>query len=82
MTDRPLESNRVLCPGYPLDADLFGRVLLDRLHGLPAEFSLRRDDGVLERAESAPYFRRYAEMPEHQRELLGLASGHVLDVGA
>ncbi|MHB0936956.1 MAG: class I SAM-dependent methyltransferase [Armatimonadota bacterium] len=82
MTDRISEVNSGRYPDLPLDDDLFGRVLLDRLHGMPAEFSLRRDDGVQEQAGSAPYFQQYAEIPTHQRELLGLAAGRVLDIGA
>jgi len=82
VTDRTFQVNNARCPDYPLDDDLFGRVLLDRLHGLPAEFSLRRDDGVLVREESAHYFLPYQQMPAHQRELLDLATGRVLDVGA
>jgi SAM-dependent methyltransferase len=69
-------------PQLPLEPDLFGQVLRDYVEGRSTEYFLRRDDNLLERDESARYFRTWEAMPAHQRCLLKHAQGRVLDLGA
>jgi len=69
-------------PLLPLEADLFGHVLWDYLHGASSEYFMRRDDNYSDRDSTGRYFRSWEELPAHQRCLLNHARGQVLDVGA
>jgi SAM-dependent methyltransferase len=82
MSTPAVAKREVRATELPIEADLFGRVLADHLRRGPADYFLRRDDGFLDRDNSAHYFHSWEELPAHQRCLLNHARGHVLDLGA
>jgi len=62
-----------------VEEDLWGRICRDYFEGQHTSFITRRDDGLAETNDLAPYFR--TELPETEVKALEKARGHVLDVG-
>ncbi len=66
-----------------VDADIWGRIMNDYHHGLPALYTIRREDGYLSEDHSPEvYFATPDEFFEWEEELLEAVVGPVLDIGA
>lgn len=66
-----------------VDADPYGRMLLDGLRGRPVVETLEREDGYLYTSpeEAQLRFAPFEEWPRYERDAMAYAKGRVLDVG-
>jgi SAM-dependent methyltransferase len=64
------------------DTDGFGCGIEEHLHGRSVGWVIERDDGWIEVfADVEPYFAKFKDWPDRQREAASYASGRILDVG-
>jgi SAM-dependent methyltransferase len=63
------------------DSDAFGLALMDFLKGKSFDLVVERDDGYVDVDNVLGYFQEYRDWPLHQKTVMKLAKGRVLDVG-
>ncbi len=62
--------------------DTFGNGLRNYLNGDLTPFTIRRDDGFVDKHDVGVYFADYSEWQDFEKETLKHAQGRVLDIGA
>jgi SAM-dependent methyltransferase len=61
--------------------DGFGMVYMAHYRGEPSDNVTERDDGYVNEADGAYYFRSFDEWPEYEQQAIQESKGRVLDVG-
>lgn len=63
-------------------ADAFGKLLAGYLNGDSTPYTIRRDDGWIDKDEAKGYFSKYEEWKNYEKDILNYVQGRVLDLGA